>query len=231
MMAPMPHDVFRRAAAAYPALDGLPTPLRDRFDAEARVLTAPVGTVLFQPGSPCQAFPLVLEGAVRVARIAESGREIVLYRVVPGEPCVVTTHCLVGHGDYPARGTVETPFTAVAVPSPLFDALLAGHAPFRAALVAHFAERVMTLMTLVEEVAFGRLDARLGTVLAARGPEVRTTHQALAEELGSVREAVSRLLKQFENHGWIRLGRERIAVIDADSLRTVGRAPEGRRLV
>jgi CRP/FNR family transcriptional regulator, anaerobic regulatory protein len=224
MMAPMPDDVYRRAAAAYAALDGLPASLRGRFTAEARILTAPVGTVLFEPGSPCQAFPLVLEGAVRVARLAESGREIVLYRVVPGEPCVVTTHCLVGHGDYPARGTVETPLTAVAVPSPLFDALLAGHAPFRTALMTHFAERVMTLMTLVEEIAFGRLDARLGAVLASRGPEVRITHQALAEELGSVREAISRLLKQFESHGWIRLGRERIDVVDANSLRTAGRA-------
>jgi CRP/FNR family transcriptional regulator len=168
---------------------------------------------------------------VRVARIADNGREIVLYRVVPGEPCVVTTHCLVGHRDYPARGTVESPFTAVAVPAPLFDALLAGHAPFRTALVAHFADRVVTLMTLVEEVAFTRLDGRLGAMLAARGPEVRTTHQALAEDLGSVREAISRLLKQFESHGWVRLGRERIDVLDAAALRAMSRGIDVRRLV
>lgn len=227
----MPDDLYQRAAAAYPALASLPPALRDRFNAEARGLTAPVGAVLFEPGSPCQAFPLVLDGAVRVARLADNGREIVLYRVVPGEPCIVTTHCLAGHRDYPARGTAETPVTLVAVPAPLFDALLAAHAPFRAALVTHFANRVVTLMTLVEEVAFARLDARLGALLASRGPDVRTTHQALAEELGSVREAVSRLLKQFEGHGWVRLGRERIEVLDAEALRVLSRASDVRRFV
>lgn len=223
----MDHDSYGRAAKVYPSLSGLPPSLRDRFAAAATIVRAPAGTVLFEPGSPCQAFPIVLEGTIRVARLAENGREILLYRVSPGEPCVVTTHCLIGRGDYPARGTVEAALTAVAVPLSLFDLLLAGHAPFRQALLTDFAERVVSLMTLVEEVAFTRLDARLAALLTARPTPIQATHQALAEELGSIREIVSRLLKQFEARGWVSLGRERIDVVNAAALRRLARGAPG----
>jgi CRP/FNR family transcriptional regulator len=224
----MSGDVSSTAIAAYAALAGLPPALRARFNAGAQIFSAPVGAVLFEPGSPCQAFPIVLEGAIRVARLAENGREIVLYRVSPGEPCVVTTHCLLGRGEYPARGTVESPVTAVAVPLPLFDDLLAGHAPFRQALLADFADRIVSLMTLVEEVAFTRLDARLAALLTARPSPIRATHQALAADLGSIREIVSRLLKQFETRGWVALGRERIDVLNAAALRRLAQGDDGR---
>jgi CRP/FNR family transcriptional regulator len=77
-----------------------------------------------------------------------------------------------------------------------------------------FAERIAELMQLVEEVAFHRLDQRLAKLLVARGESIQVTHQALAEELGSVREMVSRLLKGFAVQGLVRLGREQITVID-----------------
>jgi CRP-like cAMP-binding protein len=71
------------------------------------VLRVPAGTVLFDAHQPCRGFPLLLEGAVRVAMNAPSGREILLYRVEPGQGCILSGGCLLGHADYAARGSAE----------------------------------------------------------------------------------------------------------------------------
>ena len=76
-------------------------------------------------------------------------------------------------------------------------------------------------MALVEAVAFQRLDQRLATALLGHGVVVHASHQALADQLGTVREIVTRLLKQFERSGWVRLARERIELVDAAALRRV----------
>ena len=75
------------------------------------------------------------------------------------------------------------------------------------------------VMALAEAVAFQRLDQRLATALLGRGAIVNATHQALADELGTVREIVTRLLRRFERAGWIALARERIELIDPAALR------------
>jgi CRP/FNR family transcriptional regulator len=203
-----------------PTLTGLSQAEHDLVVAQAIVVTAPPGTVLFDAGHACQALPLVLSGAIRVFKRAENGREISLYRVQPGELCIVTVSCLLGGDAYPATGVAETPVTAIALPQPLFLKLTETHPPFRRAVFHLFAERLSGLMQLVEEVAFRKLDQRLAALLLARGPMIQGSHQQLADELGSVREIVSRLLKQFEERGWIRLARERVELLDGEALRT-----------
>ncbi len=161
----------------------------------------------------------MLEGAIRVSKISDQGREILLYRVTPGESCVLTSGCLLGHIDYAATGIAETAVTLVAVPLPLFEQLLARHEPFRRHIFELFSARLSDLMLLVEAVAFHKLDQRLAALLLARGPTLHTTQQALADELGSVREIISRLLGSFADRGLVQLGREQIDIADAGGLR------------
>lgn len=73
-------------------------------------------------------------------------------------------------------------------------------------------------MELVEEVAFRKVDTRLAKLLVQRGPVIEATHQALADKLGSVRVFVSRMLRSFEERGWVKLDRERVTVVDARAL-------------
>ena len=82
-----------------------------------------------------------------------------------------------------------------------------------------FADRLASLMSLAEAVAFQRLDQRLAGALLGHGRQLNTTHQALADELGTVREIITRLLRRFERSGWVTLGRERVEIRDAASLR------------
>jgi CRP/FNR family transcriptional regulator len=207
----------------FPVFGKLPAPQLERLLAEAQLLQVPAGTVLFDASQPCRGFPLLLEGAVRVAKFAPNGREIMLYRVDPGQGCILSGGCLLGHSDYTARGIAEQDVTLLAVPPALFHELLLQFEPFRRFVFGMYGERLAEVMELVEEVAFRRLDERLAQLLIHRGPVLEATHQKLADELGSVREIVSRLLRSFEDRGWVKLERERITVLDPKSLAAHGR--------
>lgn len=214
-------QIRTRLLELYPALRSLPAKRLDDILDEAIIRTAPAGTVMFDERNPCQAFPMLIEGNLRVIKTAPNGREMQLYRVVPGEACVLTSSCLLGNSPYSARGIAESDLTAVTLPQPLFSRLLAEHEPFRTYVFGLFAERISELMQLVEAVAFQRLDQRLAALLLGKGRVIRTTHQGLAEELGSVREIVSRLLKNFADQGLVALERERIEILNPQGLRVI----------
>ncbi len=204
--------------ALYPVLGALPEELLQRVEAGMQTVSVPAGSVLFDEHQPCQGFPFVLAGSIRVVKAAANGRELPLYRVLPGESCIITSSCLLGHADYNARGSAETETTLALLPRKLFDELLAQE-DFRGFVFDLFAERMADLMQLVEEVAFRKLDQRLANLLLGRGRTLHTTHQALADELGSVREIVSRLLKGFAEQGLVRLAREQVEILDPAGLR------------
>jgi CRP/FNR family transcriptional regulator, anaerobic regulatory protein len=208
--------------ALYPALAGLPVARLDALLATGVTACLPVGSEVFTERQPCTGFPLLVAGSIKVVKQAASGRELVLYRVAPGGSCIITSSCLLGHADYNARGIAEAPLTLFVLPVSAFAALLVEHPPFRDFVFRLFSERIGELMQLVEEVAFARLDQRLARLLLARNEDVlNVTHQQLADELGSVREIVSRLLKGFAAQGLVSLGREQIVVSDRDGLKSI----------
>ncbi|MBI3140469.1 MAG: Crp/Fnr family transcriptional regulator [Rhodocyclales bacterium] len=204
----------------YPVLAALPEKLRRGVADAANAITVPAGTVIFDEHQPCQGFPFVLGGAIRVAKVSAGGRELPLYRVLPGETCIITSSCLLGNAPYNARGITEAETILVVLPQGMFGELLALE-PFRNFIFNLFAERMADLMQLVEEVAFRKLDQRLAALLLGKGRVVRATHQQLADELGSVREMVSRLLKGFAEQGLVAQGREQVEILDATGLRRI----------
>ena len=216
-----PAQIRARLLELYPAFGSLTGAQLDTFFDEAITRIAPAGTVMFDERNTCQAFPLLIEGTIRVSKVAPNGREMQLYRVVPGEACLLSSSCLLGNAPYSARGIAESDLTVVTLPQPLFTRLLAEHEPFRTYVFSLFSDRISELMQLVEAVAFQRLDQRLAALLLGKGRVIRTTHQALAEELGSVREIVSRLLKNFSEQGLVGLERERIEVLNPQGLREI----------
>ncbi len=206
----------------FPALSHLSTADLEVLQAGTQSITAPAGTILFQPGDACSDYLFVVAGSVRVHQNSESGREIVLYRVGPGQTCILTTACLLGNTDYAAAGLVEEDVSAVVLRGKSFRALMESSEVFRTFIFNVWAIRLSGLMQRVEEVAFGRVDARLAQCLLERmsdGGEVMLSHRELAVELGTAREVVSRQLKEFERRGWLRLRRRRIDLIEPAPLR------------
>ena len=210
----------QRLVGAYPVLAAWPPELLDAALGDAAWLQVPATTRLFDEGQACQGFPLVLDGAVQVARGSPGGRQLELYRVTPGELCVVSTAGVTGTRALSAHGVAVEPTELVLLSRAGFERACA-HEAFRRFVFGVFAERLADLMALAEAVAFQRLDQRLAQALLGRGSPIRTTHHALADELGTVREIVSRLLSRFERSGWVALGRERIELLDAPALRAL----------
>lgn len=205
----------------YPALSGL-GPVTQRL----APMTVPAGTRLFRENDPCQGFPLVLSGEVRVSRAAANGRELELYRVTPGEMCLVSSAGLFAHQPLTARGVATSETTLCLLPPADFEAALADP-DFRRFVLGLFAARMADLTGLIEAIAFQRLDSRLAAALLGHGQTLRTTHQALADELGTVREIVTRLLHRFERDGLVELSRESIAIRDSAGLRAIAAGQAG----
>lgn len=191
------------------------------LEGAARTITIPAGTVLFQDGTECSSYVLVMDGSIRVQKVSEGGREIVLYRVESGQSCVLTTNCLIAREDYAAEGIAETEVRALVLPAATFRQLLGKSEAFRDFVFAAYATRIADLLMLIEEVAFGRIDVRLAGWLRGHADgqgEIRATHQDIATELGTAREVISRQLKEFERRGWVTLHRGRIQVKDGAGL-------------
>jgi CRP/FNR family transcriptional regulator len=203
----------------YPVLAVLEDSALDALLAQANLVSLPAGTTAFDENQTCHGFPLLLDGAIRVIKSAPSGRELQLYRVLPGESCILTSSCLLGHTRYQARGVTETATELLLLSASDFQNLIDLYPPFREYVFRLFSERLTDLMQLVSAVTFQKLDQRLAALLVGKPNPIQATHQSLADELGSAREMVSRLLKGFAEQGWVKLGREHIDILQPDALK------------
>jgi CRP/FNR family transcriptional regulator len=204
-----------------PAIALLDEPTRVRLRSLTRPIAAPAGTRIFGEGCPCRAYLILLSGQLRVQKVGENGREIVLYRVEPDETCILTTACLMSGTNYDAEGIAETDIQGQALPMEGFRELLSQSATFRDFVFNAYGTRISSLLMLIEEVAFGRIDQRLAACLLQIGKgkdKVDATHQELAVELGTAREVVSRQLKDFERRGWVQLGRGHLLLLNSRAL-------------
>ena len=185
------------------------------------LLAIPRGTVLFSPGQDCSGFVVVHAGTVRVSLTAENGREIILYRVRPGDVCLQTFGCLIKREPYAAEGRAETDLSLEIVPVAEFEQRIAEDQAFRQQLFRAVAARFADLEQLVEDVALTGLTARLARQLLRRQDAagmVHATHEDLAAEIGSGRAAVSRALASFARSGLIELARGTVRLTDPAGL-------------
>ncbi|MCK4834554.1 MAG: Crp/Fnr family transcriptional regulator [Gammaproteobacteria bacterium] len=193
------------------------------FD-NASVISLPEDSTVFHQGDACSNYLIILDGKVKVFTRAENGREILLYRLFTGDACVLTTSCLFGKKNYPAEGKTETPVTALAIPATQFNNALQQSTTFREMVFSAFSSHLSDLITLVEEVAFGKIDVRLAKHLLSQCDDDNTlvsTHQNIATELGSAREVISRQLKELESKDYIIINRGNIKIVNQTALEAI----------
>lgn len=220
-------DQKRGWVARFPLLAALSGPEWAAVLRQTQLVELPAGVAVYHVGDSCENYLLVLEGSVRVQMFSENGHEIVLYRVEEGQSCILTTSCLLAHERYQAEAVTETPVRAVAFSAAGFELALATLAEFRRFVFTAYAHRVTDLLCLIDAIAFGRMDVRLAELLLQRigdQQELQITHQHLANELGTAREVVSRLLKEYERRGIVETHRGRLAVKDLEKLRQMSQA-------
>ena len=207
----MGEDVRPRLLEHFPAIRRGTAELVEGILAAASLARVPRGTVIYRKGDLCRAIGLFLAGEVRVYA-ESSGREITLYEILPGETCILNASCILSRRSYPANAVAVEDVEALMLPAEAFRALMLAHEAMRDFLFGLFSDRLTLVLELVQEVAFGRLESRLGEYLVARAENdlLRATHQAIANDLGTSREVISRILKDLERAGLVSLSRSEI---------------------
>ncbi len=212
---------FNQIAFAMPVLQHAETALVNELRREAEFAKIPAGQDVFVEGDRVDTIALLLSGVVRVYKIGETGREITLYRFGFGQSCILTANAILNQRSFPAIATVEEDAEAVIIPAPVFRSWVDRYPLWRGFVFELLSERLATVMAVVEEVVFRRMDGRVAALLVkqanARNP-VRITHQEIAAELGSSREVISRILEDFSKDGLIEAGRGTIEVLELEAL-------------
>ncbi len=180
----------------------------------AKEVKMPKGTELFAQGDQCKEILFLVEGSVRVYRLHESGQEITLYFLEHGEQCNVNLNS--AFTGTPAIGTAvcESDIEGYLLPADVVKTIYAAEAPYQQYVFTLFARRLEGMAGLIEDVRFKKLDHRLLDWLhKQKSSEITITHEKLASHLGTCREVISRLLKEFEHNGIVKLHRGRIELL------------------
>lgn len=212
---------FNRIKFAMPFLQRANASLINELKQHAQLAKIPAGHDVFVDGDRVDGIALLLSGVVRVYKIGETGREITLYRFGLGESCILSANAILSDRSFPAIATVEEDAEAVMIPADVFREWVNKYELWREFVFNLLSERLSTVMTVVDEVVFKRMDRRVASFLLNQAKvqnPMRVTHQEIAGELGSSREVISRILEDFSKEKLIESGRGTIEVLDFEGL-------------
>ncbi len=177
------------------------------------------GKVLMEPGQFIKAVPLVIDGSIKIMRMDDEGKELFLYYLEPGETCALSLTCCSAARPSEIKAVVEEPATIIFVPVQLHEQWSDEFKQWKDFVSSTYQQRFQEMLIALDAVAFKRMDERLMRYIVTKmkqlkANELHTTHQEIANELGTSREVISRLLKQLEKKKWIELGRNVIYIRD-----------------
>lgn len=181
----------------------------------------PEGQFICWEGDVCAQLAIVLSGIVRVYKVGESGREVTLYRIEENDSCILTASCILSQIRFPALAVVEKEVRAALIPAAILRNWIEQYDVWREYVFRLMSKRLADVITTVEEITFRRVDVRIAEFLAGLTGEqehIAITHQQIAYELGTAREVVSRILKDFERENIIALTRGSITVQNKQAL-------------
>ena len=210
-----------RIVRMFPLLNDAAPIFRDEFFRVASLVQVPKGHDIASEGQPCKQLALLLDGQVRVYKLAYSGREITLYRIDPGNSCVLTASCVMSDQPFPAIAEAETDIEAIIIPSVYASAWMTKSEVWNSFIFGLVSQRLADVIALLEEVAFQRMNVRIASFILAKvqqGRSIKITHNEVAAELGTSREVVSRILKELEHSGLLSVARGEITLLDTEAL-------------
>ena len=212
-----------RILEAFPFFSSLSAQTRQAVLSRAVTKKLDAKQVLIRDGGECAYLPFVIEGMLRVYKSSPGGREITLYRIERGESCILSATCIVNGGSFPAVAEAEGASEILLLPAKLIAESMENNSDWRRFLFGLYARRLEDVLTLVDEVAFHHMDSRLAAYLlrhaSGKPGSIDRTHGEIADELGTSREVVTRILRDFETDGLVETSRGRIRLRRPDGLR------------
>jgi len=215
------NDQLQRISQALPVLKDATSQLVREFQQAAFLAKIPAGYDVFLEGDSVDAIALLISGVVRVYKIGETGREITLYRFGHGESCILTANAILSQKSFPAIATVEKDAEAVMIPADKFRDWVKHYDAWREFVFELLSDRLSTVMAVVDQVVFQRMDRRVASLLLNKSKvtnPISVTHQEIAAELGSSREVISRILEDFSQKGVVEVGRGAVEILDLEGL-------------
>jgi CRP/FNR family transcriptional regulator len=175
----------------------------------------PVGVTLFREGDRCERIAFILEGEIRVYKAGPTGREITLYEIGPGDICILNASSILSDLRYPANAVTSDRTEMLLLPAAIFRRMVERHTAMQRFVYRMLSQRLTAMMSLIEEIVFNRVDQRLFDYLLEKSENgvLARTHLAIANDLGTSREVVSRLLKDLHGKGVVRLARSHIEIL------------------
>lgn len=192
--------------------------LNDQVKQSGQVKSFAADTIIINEDSYIKSIPIVLKGSIRVMRTDEDGKEILLYYIRPGESCIMSFLGGIHHETSKVKAIAEEDVDILMIPLEKASEWIKEYPEWTDFIFKLYHKRFEELLGVVNAVAFQKLDTRILQLLEQKtslhnNKEISITHQQIADEMGTSREAVSRILKQMENAHLIKLGRNKIIVI------------------
>jgi CRP/FNR family transcriptional regulator, anaerobic regulatory protein len=192
--------------------------LLERLKAEGTIKTFQPDVVIIEENDYIKNVPIVLSGSIKVFKQDEDGREILLYYIKPGESCVMSFLGAACNGTSKIRAVVEDKAEVLILPVHKAIELIRDNPAWLEFIFQLYNRRFEELLDVVNAIAFTKVDQRLLDFLKKKAKmtganEINITHQQVADELGTAREVVSRLLKQLEKENKITLSRNKITLL------------------
>jgi CRP/FNR family transcriptional regulator, anaerobic regulatory protein len=179
---------------------------------------AKAGQTLMHIGDPFTHMPILLQGAIKIMREDKEGNELLLYYLERGDTCTMSLSCCMGNKKSKIHAIAEEDSELVMIPVAYLDAWLCSYQSWKAFVFEAIRLRMDEFLETIDSIAFMSMDERLLKYLHDRvrvlgKPEIETTHQQIADDLHTSRVVVSRLIKQLEHNGRVKLGRNHIEVV------------------
>lgn len=197
-----------------------------RLSEAARPRAFSAGELIHNGDADCVGLLLVKSGRLRVFILSEDGREITLYRLLPGEICLFSASCMMPQIAFAVTVTAEAPSEVLVLPPDVYKSVMAESAPLANFTNELIAARFSDVMWLIEQILWKSFDRRLAAFLLAEAKlehsaTLHLTHEAIANHMGTAREVVTRMLRYFQGEGWVKLARGTLQLTDEPSLRAL----------
>jgi len=192
--------------------------LQEEIVQVGRLMSFRANEVIMEIGSYVRMVPLVVKGSIKVVREDPDGREIFLYYLQPGEACSMSFTCCMMNKKTEIRTVAEDETELIAIPIRYMDEWMAKYQSWKNFIMRTYDSRMNELVRTIDDIAFKKMDERLIQYLekkaeATNSNVINATHQHIAYDLHASREAISRLLKQLEKEGIVKLGRNKIELV------------------
>jgi CRP/FNR family transcriptional regulator len=175
------------------------------------------GNIILKEDTYIKQIPLVISGNIKVRKLDETGKELVLYHIEPGESCVLSITSCLNNNQSKAEAITEADTKMIIIPAEKVKEWMEEYRTWRQFVMKLYDARLYELLTLIDGISFKQTDIRLCNKLKSlqkrHGNELHITHQTLANEIGTAREVISRLLKQLEKEEYITLDRGVIKIL------------------